>query len=306
MTAAQGGHIVTTTIEHKAVIEGARQFDVTQVEVDHYGIVNMVGLEDAINERTKLVSIGLANNEIGTIQPLRDIASLIARIRTARIEAGNDTPLWLHSDASQGGGQIDIRVARLGLDMLTLNSGKMYGPKQVGLLWRRPGVFLQPIVHGGGQEMALRSGTENVAGVIGFAVAVELAEKQRAHEAARLRRLRDELQRRLEANFEHMVVSGHPKKRLPGSLHVAFPGIDAERVLFLLEAEGVLVATGSACAASDNAESHVLRAIGMEPSLIHGSLRLTLGKLTDETSVAIAADKITQAVQTEMQRTSKR
>lgn len=302
MTAARDGHVVTSAIEHDAVLASARQYDHTVVDVLPTGVVSEAAIIEAITDRTMLVSVALANNELGTIQPLRRIAEQLARIRERRLSEGNHTPLWLHSDASQGVGQIDTNVARLGVDLLTLNSGKIYGPKQVGLLWRRPGVQLHPIIWGGGQEMNLRSGTENVAGAVGFATALERADAARASESKRLAALRDATQQRLTVAFPDMLVTAKGQKRLAGHLHVSFPGLDAERLVFRLETRGVLVATGSACAANKNTRSHVLTALGLEAAVADGSLRLTFGKLTDEDNVARATDIICEEVAAEYAR----
>ena len=302
MTAAHDAHVVTTAIEHDAVLASARQYDHAVVAVKPSGVVDIDELIVAVTARTTVVSVGLANNELGTIQPLRQIAGRLEEIRQARLSAGDHTPLWLHTDASQGAGQLDINLSRLAVDMLTLNAGKMYGPKQVALLWRRPGVQLRPIIHGGGQEMGLRSGTENVAGAVGFAVALERAEKSRGTEAKRLAALRDGLQRRLEVAFPSMIVTAKGQKRLAGHLHVSFPGLDAERLVFRLEARGVLVATGSACAANKNTRSHVLVAIGCDDAVADGSLRLTLGKLSSDENITRASDIICEEVAAEYER----
>lgn len=300
--AATSGHVVTTTIEHPAVLESARAKTHTIVPVTEKGMVNLEELQKSIRDDTELVSVGLANNELGTIQKLRDIADIVKRERMARRESGNKTPLIFHTDASQGAGQIDISPARLGVDAMTLNAGKMYGPKQVGLLWVARDVVLTPYVHGGGQERGIRSGTENVPGVIGFARAVELAVAHRKSEAMRLAGLRDDLQRRLSQVFPDAVFAGNQKRRLPGHLHVAFAGVDAERLVFMLEARGILVATGSACAANKGTRSHVLTAINMAPEVADGSLRITLGRLSDEATVAAAAQGIIEIVQAEKKR----
>ena len=302
MMAAHDGHVVTTTIEHAAVLASAKLYNHTFVEVSPKGLVAPESIAAALRPDTRLVSIGLANNEIGTIQPLRQIAEIIQRKRDQRLRDGNTTPLWLHTDASQGVGQIDINIARLGVDMLTLNAGKCYGPKQTALLWHRPDVQLHPIIVGGGQESSLRSGTENVAGVIGFAVALELAERERKDESRRLASLRDMLQHELTQAPPDMSVSGHSKKRLPGSLHVTIAGLDAERLVFALEARGVMVATGSACAANSGTRSHVLTALGMSDAQADGSLRMTLGRLNDEASIRRAAQIIREEVAREMER----
>jgi cysteine desulfurase len=249
------------------------------------------------------VSIALANNEVGTVQPLRDIAAVVREERARRLELGDTTSIYLHSDASQGAGHLDIHATRLGVDLLTLNAGKVYGPKQVGLLWAASHVRLKPQIVGGGQEGGIRSGTENVAGVIGFARAMELAESHRKFESERLRKLRDELQARLTIAFPDAIVSGHAKRRLPGHLHVSFPMLDAERLVFGLEMRGVLVATGSACAANKGTRSHVLTAIGLDPSVADGSLRLSLGHLSNDENTKKAADIIIEEVTRERERT---
>lgn len=300
-----GGHVVTANVEHHAVLEAAKRYDHTIIESDKRGLVLSDAVKKAIRPDTRLVSIALANNELGTIQPLRDIATVVKAERERRLMAGDTTPIYLHSDASQGAGQLDIHVARLGVDLLTLNAGKVYGPKQVALLWAAAYVRLTPQIVGGGQERGIRSGTENVAGVIGFSKAMELAEKHRKFESERLRELRDELQNKLTNEFPSAIVSGYEKRRLPSHLHISFPGIDAERLIFALEMRGVLVATGSACAANKGTRSHVLTAIGLAPEVADGSLRLTLGHLSGEENVKKAAQTIIEEVKKEIQRTAK-
>lgn len=298
------GHIIVPTIEHHAVMAAARRHDHTLVDADARGRISALTIQKAIRPDTVLVSVALANNELGTIQPLRDIAEVIKREREARLAAGNVTPLYLHSDASQGVGQLDVNVARLGVDMLTVNAGKVYGPKQMGLLWASRHIAIEPQIVGGGQERGLRSGTENVAGTIGFARAMELADKRRKTESERLRGLRDTLEKQLTDAFPEAVVSGHQKHRLPGHLHISWPGIDAERLIFGLEMRGVLVATGSACAANKGTRSHVLTAIGMDDATADGSLRISLGKLSDDELIRKAGDIITDVVTREKQRIS--
>lgn len=300
--AAGNGHVVTTTIEHQAVLAAAARGDHTLVAVDRHGRVDPAAIKQAIRPDTWLISVGLANNEIGTVQPLSKIAEIISDIRADRLESGNHTPLYLHSDASQGVGQIDVNVARLGVDLLTINAAKIYGPKQVGLLYAARSVELQPQIVGGGQEQGRRSGTENVAGVIGMAKALERADAARKTEVRRLAELRDDLEQRLVAAFPDAIVSGHKKHRLAGHLHISFPNVDAERLVFALETQDVLVATGSACAANKGTRSHVLTAIGLAPEFADGSLRLTLGKATDVQAIETAAGHIITAVATEKDR----
>ena len=299
------GHVITSNIEHHAVLAAARRHEATFVEADERGIVSAEKIKAALTSETQLVSIALANNELGTIQPLRDIAEVVRHERERRLAAGDHTPLYLHSDASQGVGQLDVNVARLGVDLLTLNAAKVYGPKQVGLLWAASSVVLEPTIVGGGQERGLRSGTENVAGVIGFAKAMELASDHRKFEADRLHALRDSLQAKLTDAFPEAVLSGNLKHRLAGHLHVSFPGLDAERVLFALEMRGVLVATGSACAANKGTRSHVLTAIGLAPEVADGSLRLTLGHLSTEANIARAGDILIEEIRKEYERSAR-
>ena len=185
---------------------------------------------------------------------------------------------------------------------MTLSAAKIYGPKQVGLLWVRPGVKLKPTILGGGQERGLRSGTENVAGVIGFAVALDLVAKRRSGEVKRLRSLRDLLAQKLVEAFPNLIISSDHKKSLVNFINLSFPGVDAERLVFLLESRGVLVATGSACAANSGTKSHVLEAIGLDDLAISGSLRLTLGRLNDEQQIECAAEEIIRAVRIEKER----
>lgn len=293
------GHVVTSSIEHQAVLEAATCHEYTCVSPDERGWISATAVAEAIRPDTELVSIQLANNELGTIQPLRDIARVVRAERTRRTQAGETRPIYLHSDASQGVGQIDVHIARLGVDALTLNAGKMYGPKQVGCLWVDRFVTLRPLIHGGGQEGGVRSGTENVAGTIGFAVAIEHAVNHMHSEAKRLSHLRDMLESELTAAFPEAVLSGARTKRLPGHLHVSFPGLDAERLIFLLEARGVLVATGSACAANKGTRSHVLTAIGLDPDVADGSLRITLGRLSNEQNCTRAAAILKEVISAE-------
>jgi cysteine desulfurase len=297
-----GGHVVTANIEHHAVLAAAQQYDHTIVASDEHGRVAASSIKAALRPDTRLVSIALANNELGTIQPLREIASVLREERQKRLAAGNMTPIYLHSDASQGVGQLDVHVSRLGVDLLTVNAGKIYGPKQTALLWATSGVVLTPQIVGGGQERGLRSGTENVASVVGFAKAIELSETHRKYEAERLQKLRDALELQLVGALPFAIISGHTKQRLAGHLHISFPGIDAERLIFALEARGVLVATGSACAANKGTRSHVLTAIGLADEVADGSLRLTLGHLSSVENTVRAGEIIIEEIQRERHR----
>lgn len=302
---ANNGHVVTTTIEHESVLAAASQHDHTLVPVDRHGRIDPMEIKRAIRPDTWLVSIALANNEIGTVQPLNKIAEIITDIKSERLTNGNKIPIYLHTDASQGAGQLDLHAARLGVDMLTLNAAKVYGPKQIGVLYATRSVTLRPQVVGGGQEAGLRSGTENVAGVVGMAVALTMAHARRHSEVTRLADLRNQLQVKLTDFFPDAVVSGHPKHRLASHLHISFPGLDAERLIFGLEAREVYVATGSACAANKGTRSHVLTAIGLSTEVADGSVRISLGKSTNQSVVDQAAKQIIVEVQREKARIGK-
>ncbi len=299
------GHVIVPSIEHPAVLECAKLHDNTIIATDERGYITASSVKEAIRPDTQLVSVALANNELGTVQPISDIANVIKAEREARLSSGNKLPIYLHCDASQGVGQIDINVARMGVDMLTLNSGKMYGPKQVGLLWAASFVKLAPIIVGGGQERALRSGTENVAGVIGFAKALELAQAHREFESKRLATMRDYLQKVFTDAFSTAVISGNIRHRLPGHLHISFPGIDGERLVYILENKGILISTGSACAANKGLRSHVLSAIGLAPEVADGSIRITLGHLSTTENVKKACKIMVAEIKKEYKRTSK-
>lgn len=290
-----GGHIVSTGIEHHAVLETVRQYEHTFAEVSPQGLVTADSLRRAITPETTLVTIGYINNELGTVQPLRDLVSVVEAERERRLTAGNTMPIFIHTDASQAAGLLDIAVSRLGVDMMTLNAAKCYGPKQVGLLWVRSGIELTPILHGGQQERGLRAGTENVAGAIGFAEALRLAQNERKTESHRLMNLRNQLRRGL-ADIPGIVVNGHAKRHAPHILHISVPGLDGERAVYALDMAGVYVATGSACAANNGTRSHVLTAVGMDASLADGSLRISFGRLTTEDDIDLAAEIIRTSI----------
>ncbi len=294
-----GDHVVIGATEHQAVRAIANQFDLSIAVSDSKGTVTSEAVAACITDDTKLVSITAADSELGTIQPLSKIAEVIEHVRLDRRKRGITTPLYLHSDASQAAGVIDLHVARLGVDLLTLNAAKCYGPKQVGLLWVASHISLKPLIFGGGQERGLRSGTENVAGVIGFAMALHIAQKQRHSESERVSALRDQLQAKLAAEMPELVINGSKKKRLPGHLNVSLDGLDAERVVFHLDAVGVQVATGAACAANKGTRSSVLEAVGMSDSLADGSLRFSLGRQTSGEDIERAAPFIIEAIRAE-------
>jgi cysteine desulfurase len=299
LTGAVGGVVAVGATEHVAVLKAAERFGGVVIPADKKGRITADAVRRVMHPDITLISVGLVNNELGIIQPIDEIMQVVEVERARRRDVGDVLPLHVHCDASQALALIDVKPKRLGIDLLTLSAAKVYGPKQVGLLWVSPGVSLTPTIAGGGQEMGLRSGTENVAGVVGFAAATELAARRRGAEVKRLRSLRDTMQQTLEQEFPDMVVSSDKRKGLVSFLHVSFPGLDAERLIFMLERQGVMVATGSACAANKGTQSHVLKAIGMSDELIAGSLRISLGRLSTEENVKKATALLVEAVQAE-------
>lgn len=296
LRALAGGHVATIATEHDAVLAAAQAHDHTIVPVQPDGTVNLDALKKAITDKTVLVSVAMANNEIGTIQPVREVAALLAEVRQLRKLKNNPAPLYLHTDASQAGCYLDIHASRLGVDLLTLNGGKMYGPKQSGILFIKTGVQIAPLVLGGGQEFGLRSGTENVAASIGLAAALDIAQSERKETIAKIGALRDELQREITQALPGTIVNGNPKRRLPNNLHLSWPGLDGERLLMMLDEQGIMASTGSACAANKQTASHVLIACGLDDATVQGSLRLTLGRHTTPEDIKTAASRIIAAV----------
>lgn len=274
--------VCISAVEHESVREPAAQYNVTELAVGEDGVVDLAGLEKAIDDQTVLVSVMYANNEIGTVQPIKEVAAKIQLIRDQRRAKGNKLPLYLHTDACQAANYLDLHVAKLGVDLMTLNGGKIYGPKQSGVLYARTGVDLAPLIRGGGQERGLRSGTENVAQAVGFAEALQAAQTRRHEEAKRLTVLRDQTLAALLAAFPEAIINGSLKRRLPNNMSVTFPGQDNERLMMALDERGIICAVGSACSASKDEPSHVLRAIGLSDEAARSTLRLTLGR--DSTS----------------------
>lgn len=291
-----------SAVEHPAVRANAQRGAKYQiVQVDANGRLDLADFQAKLNKNTQFVSVCLASSELGTVQPISDIARLIHAERQRRALAGEATPLYFHCDASQGLGLMEVKVARLGVDLLTINAAKIYGPKGVGALYVAHRVPLRPQVLGGGQEMGLRSGTENVPAVVAFAAAIEEAAKHVSSEQRRLRQLKQQLRQDL-ADLPNVRFLGHPKTQLPNYLVLSLPGFDAERLIFALEAQEVYLATGSACSANKGIKSPALEAIGLNDAEIAGSLRITLGKLNDSSNLAEAAKLIHAAVRAEQQR----
>jgi cysteine desulfurase len=278
-------HWVTTSIEHDAVLSQIEPlvqagFPCTIVPVKANGIVDPTTIIDAINDDTALVSVMLANNEIGTIQPLADIAKKLEKIRADRLERGIEMPLYLHTDAVQAANYLDLHVDRLGVDLLTLSGSKIYGPRGTGVLYLRFGTKLSPLLWGGGQERGRRSGTENVAGIVGFASALKKTQDIRSEEAYRLAGLRDGLLAAIRKTLPEVVINGDLKRRLPNNINLTIPGAEGEGMVLYLDNAGFLTSTGSACSSGSLDPSHVLLAIGRSKSEADQSLRLTLGRET--------------------------
>ena len=273
-------HLVTTTIEHSAVLGAAGDLEehfgvgVTYVPVDARGIVDPAAVAAAIRDDTFLVSVMLANNEIGTIQPVAEIA----RVAKAR-------GVLVHTDAVQAAGFLDLNVARLGVDLLSLSAHKFYAPKGVGVLYVRRGTPLVPLIHGGNQEGQRRAGTENLAGIVACGVALELLERHRAATSARLGALRDRLIRGIEATVPGARLNGDRWQRLPNNVSVCLGDVEGETVLLELEQAGVYASSGSACHAGSQDPSHVLLAIGRSPDQAHTAVRLTLGAPTTDAEI---------------------
>lgn len=282
----KGKHVITSSVEHHAVLEPLlhlqkkNEIELTIIPVDREGKVNPEAVAKAIRPDTVLVSIMLANNEIGTLEPVADIGREILKWRKAQI-----TPLpYFHTDACQAAGVLDLDVEKLHVDLLTLNGSKIYGPKGMGLLYVRRAVKIEPLIRGGGQEKNYRSGTENVPGIIGLAKALELAQAEKEKENVRLIGLRDRLVEGL-LKIPKSRLNGHPTDRLPNNANISFLDIEGEAAVLYLDAEGVYISTGSACASLSLDPSHVILATGLSYEAAHGSLRFTLGHDTTETDV---------------------
>ncbi len=275
----KGDHIITSTIEHMSVINACKHlskegFKATYLPVDKYGVVDIEALKKEITDRTILVSIMYANGEIGTIEPIREISEIVHK-----------KGALLHVDAVAAAGQIPIDVRRDGIDLLSLSSNDMYGPRGVGALYIKTGTRIQPITYGGGQEKGLRSGTENLSGIVGMGKATGIAKAEMGAEAERLTGLRDKFIRGLLESIPESYLNGHPTKRLPNNVNVRFSYIEGESLILSLDMESVACSSGSACTSKTLEPSHVLLATGLKHEEAHGSLLFTLGKVNKEEDV---------------------
>ncbi|HWQ99480.1 MAG TPA: aminotransferase class V-fold PLP-dependent enzyme [Candidatus Methylomirabilis sp.] len=283
---AKGRHVITSSVEHHAVLEPllhlkkAGEIELTVLPVDKHGLVSVADLVLALRSDTVLVSIMYANNEIGTIEPIADVGRAILKWRK-----DNVTPYpFFHTDACQAAGVLDLDAEKLHADLLTLNGSKIYGPKGIGVLYIRRAVKVEPLVRGGGQEKNIRSGTENVPGIVGLAAALDISQAEKEAENARLVRLRDRLIEGLLA-IPKTRLNGHPSERLPNNVNVSFIDIEGEAAVLYLDAEGIYTSTGSACASASLDPSHVILATGLSYEAAHGSLRFTLGRSTTAADV---------------------
>ena len=275
----KGNHIITTAIEHHAVLStceflGKNGWEVTELPVDSNGLVDPAALDAAIRPETILVSVMWANNEIGTIEPVAELAAVCGR-RGVRF----------HTDAVQAAGKLPVNVKETGVDLLALSAHKFYGPKGVGLLYVRKGTKLAPLIHGGHQENGRRAGTENTAGIVGLGKAAELALAEMADEAGREQALRDRLEAGLRERIPEIIVNGHPEKRLPNTLNICVRYVEGEAMLLHLDGEGICASSGSACTSGSLDPSHVLLAIGLPHEVAHGSLRFSFGRWSTDADV---------------------
>ena len=292
-----GNHIVTTGIEHHAVLHTCHQleqfgFEVTYLPVDQYGIVDPDDVGRAVTDRTVLVSVMLANNEIGTIQPVGEIARIVKDEAKRR-----ERSIVVHTDAVQAAGYLDLDVASLGVDMLSLSSHKFHGPKGVGVLFIRRGTPFEPQQMGGGQERQRRSGTENVPGVVGMAEALKLASEEREHLSAHCRYLRDKIIASVHETIDGAHLNGHPTERLANNVNISFESVEGEPVLLGLDFAGICASSGSACSSASLEPSHVLLAIGRSADLAQGSLRITVGADNTEEEVDYLLTTLTGLVE---------
>lgn len=268
----KGNHIITSKIEHHAVLKSCEflkkiGFEITYLDVDKYGIIDLNQLEESIRNDTVLVSIMYANNEVGSIQPIKNISKIC-----------NKNGIIFHTDAVQALGKIDISVKDLNVDLLSISSHKIYGPKGVGALYVKKGVKLIPLHHGGGQERNMRAGTENVPGIVGFGEACRISKEELKEQEKKIRLLRDKLEEGIKQKIPDIKVNGHHDKRLYNTLNICFKYIEGESILINLDFEGICTSSGSACTSGSLEPSHVLLSMGIPHELSHGSLRFSLGK----------------------------
>lgn len=288
-------HILVSQIEHDSVLAPAQVlrddgYEVEHIPVDTYGRVNVDDVISRVRNDTALVSVMYANNEIGTVEPVRELADAL----TAHF--GDARPLF-HTDACQAVGQLPVSPQELGVDLMTINSGKIYGPKGIGMLYVRNGVTIVPLTTGGTQERGRRAGTESVAGIVGFATALTLAVAEERETQKRLTSLRNNFISSIQMGDTTVILNGHPTERLPNNIHFSIPHIEGEALVLLLDTFGICASTGSACNAHNLLPSHVLRAIGGAEEHIHGSIRFSIGIHTTEDELIYTADALKKCIE---------
>ena len=283
--------LIISKIEHPAVFETANYLKrkgtaVKYVPVDAYGTIDLDYLHSAISERTALISIMHANNEVGTIQPIEEVVKL-----------AKTKGILVHTDAVQSFGKIDVNVKKLGVDLLSLSAHKIYGPKGVGALFIRKGTPIHPLIYGGHQEREMRAGTENTSGIVGFGEAVRQIQIQGDRDNKKIEALADKLKRGIEERIPNVKFNGHEKNRIHGTLNYSFFGLEAEAILLALATKDIYVSTGSACSEDSEEVSHVLSAIGLEPEKARGTLRISLGRFITEADIDTVLDELPEIVQ---------
>ena len=286
----KGNHIITSKVEHHGILHTCEYleeqgFEVTYLDVDKYGMIDIDELKAAIKEETILISIMFANNEIGTIQPIKEIGRI-----------AKDENVYFHTDAVQAVGHLEIDVDELNIDLLSMSAHKLYGPKGIGALYVRTGVKMDPLISGGAQERRRRAGTENVPAVVGMAKAVELAYENLEEKNTKLIKLRDRMIGKIQENISYTVLNGHPTERLPGNVNISIEFIEGESLLLSLDMENIAASSGSACTSGSLDPSHVLLAIGLTHEVAHGSLRLSLGDFNTEEEVDYVVEKLIEIV----------
>lgn len=286
----KGNHIITTKIEHHAVLHTCeylekRGYDITYLDVDAEGRVNPADLENAITDKTILISVMFVNNEVGTVEPIKELAAI-----------AKEHKILFHTDAVQALGNVDIDVKELGVDLMSMSGHKIYGPKGVGALYIRKGVRLSNHMHGGAQESKKRAGTENLAGIVGFGKAAELAKDHLADHIQHCSQLRNYLIEQVQANLEDVYVNGSMEHRHPGNANLTFEYIEGEAMLLYLDMHGISVSTGSACSSASLTPSHVLTALGVPVERIHGTLRMTVGDMTTKEDIDYVVEALVKVV----------
>lgn len=285
--------MLISSIEHESVREPAKDYTVNEIPVNKQGIANTDKLKKMITNTTALVSVMYANNEIGTIQPIQEISKIIDEVKKYRKKNGIKLPIYLHTDAAQAPVYLQLQTHKLGVDLMTLNGGKIYGPKQSGILFIKAGVNLQSVIKGGGQERGIRSGTENVPSIIGFTKALDIVTAKRSMQLKETQKLQEYFYSLIKEKLPGVIINGSVKHRLPNNIHITIPGTDNERILMELDERGVMCATGSACSASNDEPSHVLSAIGISEKDARSSLRFTLGNYTTKQDIEYTVDILT-------------